>query len=314
MQRYIIRRLLFSVVVMWAVMTLVFIMMRALPGDPITTLAGDEAHPDRIEEIKDSLGLNRSIAVQYFLYLKNLVQLDFGDAIFTRTPVIDLIKAALPRTISLTIVSFIVAISIGIPAGIISAVRRYSIWDHIVSLAAFIGLATPGFWLGIILIIIFGVQLNWLPVFGYRPITDGLWEWFSHLILPGIATGSGLAAVIARQTRSAMLETLSQDYVRTAYSKGLTERVVISRHALRNAMIPVITVMGIGFALLLTGVVITENVFAINGAGRLLLQSIFNRDYPIVQGMVLVVAAIFIMANLIVDVLYAVVNPRIRYT
>ncbi|MCI0440759.1 MAG: ABC transporter permease [Chloroflexi bacterium] len=314
MQRYIIRRLLFSLVVMWAVMTLVFVMIRAIPGDPITTLAGAEAGVERIEEIKNQMGLNRPVPVQYFYYMRNLLQGDLGDAVFTRAPVTDLIGQALPRTISLSVLAFSIAVVIGVPAGIVSAVRRYSIWDHLATLVAFLGLSMPTFWLAILLIIVFGVWLTWLPVFGYRPITDGLWDWLSHLILPAIATSGIFAAVIARQTRSAMLEVMRQDYVRTAYSKGLTERMVIYRHALRNALIPVITVMGIALALLLTGAVITENVFAINGAGRLLIQSILRRDYPVVQGMVLLVAFIFVLSNLVVDVLYAIINPRIRYT
>lgn len=314
MQRYLVRRLIFSLLVIWAVMTLVFIMMRAIPGDPITTLAGTEADVGRIEEIKRELGLTRPVPIQYLFYLRNLLKGDLGDAIFTRAPVTDLIAQALPRTVSLALISFFIAVLLGIPAGIVSAVRRYSVLDHAATLAAFLGLAMPNFWLGIILIIIFGVQLNWLPVFGYRSMSEGLWPWFSHLVLPAIATGSTFAAVIARQTRSAMLEVLRQDYVRTAYAKGLSERLVVRRHALRNALIPVVTVMGIALALLLTGAVIAENVFAINGAGRLLIQSILRRDYPIVQGMVLVVATVFVFSNLIVDILYAFINPRIRYT
>ena len=191
-------------------------------------------------------------------------------------------------------------------------------WDHTATLIAFMGLAMPSFWLGVLLILIFGVWLGLLPVFGYMPMVDKdgvhFWAWFSRLILPAIATGSGAAAILARQTRSAMLETLSQDYIRTAYAKGLRERVVIWRHAFRNSLIPVITVMGIILALLLNGVVIIEVVFAINGLGRLLVNSILGRDYPIVQGVILLTAILFIFANFVVDILYAFVNPRIRYT
>jgi len=232
--------------------------------------------------------------------------------------VIDQIKTAIPRSLSLALVSFLIAVLIGIPAGIISATRRYSIWDHGATLIAFLGLAMPGFWLGVLLILLFGVWLGLLPVFGYMPLFDKdgvhFWAWFSRLILPAIATGAGSAAILARQTRSAMLETLSQDYIRTAYAKGMQERVVIWRHAFRNSLIPVITVMGIILALLLNGVVIIEVVFAINGLGRLLVNSILGRDYPIVQGVILLTAVLFILANFIVDILYAFVNPRIRYT
>ena len=284
----------------------------------MTTMVGNEGDPANIEQIKNRLGLDRPIPVQYFFYLRTVVKLDLGDSIYLRLPVLDQIKTAIPRSLSLALVSFVIAVMIGIPAGIISATRRYSIWDHTATLIAFIGLAMPGFWLGVVLIIVFGVKLGLLPVFGYMPLfsSDGIhfWEWFSRLILPAVATGSGSAAILARQTRSAMLETLSQDYIRTAYAKGMRERVVIWRHAFRNSLIPVITVMGIILALLLNGVVITENVFAIKGLGRLLVDSILGRDYPIVQGVILLTAVLFIFANFIVDILYAFVNPRIRYT
>ncbi len=314
MQRYLIRRLFFSLFAIWATMTVTFIFMRLLPGDPVTTLVGEEGDPAQIESIKARLGLDRPIPVQYFLYLKSLVSLDLGDSIYKRLPVNDLVLEALPRTLSLALVSFAVGVLIGLPAGIISAIRRYSIWDHLATFIAFLGLAMPGFWLGIILIIVFGVELGWLPVFGYSPIGDGVWEWLSRLILPALATGTGFAAILARQTRSAMLEVLSQDYIRTAYAKGLRERIVISRHALRNGLIPVVTVMGIALAILLNGAVITENVFAIKGLGRLFIDGILGRDYPIVQGVILLVACIFIFMNFFVDMLYAVINPRIRYT
>lgn len=318
MQRYLIRRLLFSLFAVWATATLTFFFIRALPGDPITTMVGNEGDPESIERIKNRLGLDKPIPVQYFFYLRAMVKLDLGESIYLRLPVLDQIKTAIPRSLSLAFISFIIAVGIGIPAGIISATRRYSIWDHTATLIAFVGLAMPGFWLGIILIIVFGVKLGLLPVFGYMPMfgSDGFqfWEWFSRLILPAIATGSGSAAILARQTRSAMLETLSQDYIRTAYAKGMRERVVIWRHAFRNSLIPIITVLGIILALLLNGVVITENVFAIKGLGRLLVDSILGRDYPIVQGVILLTAILFIFANFIVDILYAFVNPRIRYT
>ena len=314
MQRYIIRRFIFSLFAIWATMTVTFIFMRLLPGDPVTTLVGEEGDPSQIETIKARLGLDQPVPIQYFFYLRSLATLDLGESIYKRLPVNDLMAQALPRTISLSIVSFVVGVAIGLPAGIISAIRRYSIWDHGATLIEFLGLAMPGFWLGIILIIVFGVQLNWLPVFGYTPLSEGLWDWLRRLILPALATGTGFAAILARQTRSAMLEVLSQDYIRTAYAKGLRERVVMNRHALRNGMIPVVTVMGIALAILLNGAVITENVFAMNGLGRLFIESILGRDYPIVQGVILLVAFIFIFMNFIVDMLYAVINPRIRYT
>ena len=317
MQRYLFRRLIFSIFAIWATITLTFMFMRALPGDPITTMVGNEGDPATIEGIKERLGLNQPVPIQYLYYVRAMTTLDLGDSIYLRLPVVDQIKAALPRSLSLAFISFVVAVAIGIPAGIISATRRYSIWDHGATMAAFLGLAMPSFWLGIVLILVIGVQFNLLPVFGYAALRDSsgihFWPWLSHLILPALATGTGSAAILARQTRSAMLETLSQDYIRTAYAKGLRERVVIWRHAFRNSLIPVITVMGIILALLLNGIVITENVFAIRGLGRLLVDSILGRDYPIVQGVILMTAVLFIFANLFVDILYAFINPRIRY-
>ena len=314
MQAYIFRRFLFSLFAIWATMTLTFIMVRAIPGDPITALAGEEGDPETIAKIRARLGLDAPVHIQYFLYMRTLIKLDLGESVFTRLPVSTQIKEAIPRTLSLTLIAYVMGVGIGIPAGVISAIRRYSIWDYLASTIAFMGLAMPSFWLAILLIIVFGVQLGWLPVFGYSPISEGIWPWLSHLIMPAIATGTGFAAILARQTRSAMLETLNQDYIRTAYSKGLNERVVIWRHAFRNSLIPVITVMGIALALLLTGAVVTENVFAIQGLGRLLIFSILGRDYPTVQGMILLIALVFIFSNFVVDIIYAMVNPRIRYT
>ena len=314
MQRYLIRRFIFSLFAIWATMTVTFLFMRLLPGDPITTMVGAEGDPSQIEVIKERLGLNRPVWVQYFYYIRNMITLDLGDSIYLRLPVTEQIFEALPRTLSLSIVSFVAGVGIGLPAGIISAIRRYSAWDHTATLIAFLGLAMPGFWLGILLIVVFGVQLGWLPVFGYSPLSDGFWEWLSRLILPALATGTGFGAILARQTRSAMLEVLSQDYIRTAYAKGMRERIVITRHALRNGLIPVVTVMGIALAILLNGAVITENVFAIKGLGRLFIDAILGRDYPLVQGVILLVAFIFIFMNFFVDMLYAIINPRIRYT
>lgn len=323
MQRYLLRRLLFSLFAVWATVTLTFLFMRALPGDPITTMVGSEGDPSQIEVIKNRLGLDKPVPIQYFYYMRSIARLDLGDSIYLRLPVLDQMKAALPRSLSLALVAFIIGVGIGIPAGVISAVRRYSIWDHLATLIAFTGLAMPAFWLGIVLIILVGVKANlWfgfgLPVFGYVPLRDSsglhFWPWLSHLILPAIATGTGIAAILARQTRSAMLETLSQDYIRTAYAKGMREWVVIWRHAFRNSLIPVITVMGIVLALLLNGVVIIESVFAFKGLGRLLVDSILGRDYPMVQGVIIFIAILFISANFIVDILYAFINPRIRYS
>ncbi|MDQ7849027.1 MAG: ABC transporter permease [Armatimonadota bacterium] len=313
MQEYIVRRILFALLVMWAVATLVFLMMRAIPGDPVRAFVGFEGDPAVVEQVRRNLGLDRPLPVQYLRWLAALGRGDLGNSIWNRQPVTTLLREALPRTLSLALLSFLVAVSLALPAGIVSAVRRYSLADHTLTVAAFLGLAMPDFWVGIVLIIVFSVFLQVLPAFGYEPLSSGLWPWLSHLILPAVATGTSFAAILARMTRSALLEVLREDYVRTARAKGLEERAVILRHALRNALIPVITVMGIALALLLAGAVIAENVFAIRGVGRLLIEAILNRDYPIVQGTILVIAAIFVCMNLVVDLLYAVINPRIRY-
>lgn len=313
MKEYVLRRLAYAVLVMWAVATLVFFMMRAIPGDPVQAYVGFEGDPEAIEHIKRSLGLDRPLVVQYARWLAALTRGDLGFSIWNRQPVATQLAEALPRTLSLALLSFGVAVGIALPAGIVSAVRRYSFADHSLTFFAFLGLAMPDFWVGIVLIIVFAVELRLLPAFGYEGLAAGVWPWLSHLILPSIATGTSFAAILARMTRAALLEVLHDDYVRTARAKGLAERPVVLRHALRNALIPVITVMGIAFALLLAGAVIAENVFAIRGVGRLLIEAILNRDFPIVQGTILVIAAVFVFMNLLVDILYAVVNPKIRY-
>jgi peptide/nickel transport system permease protein len=288
-------------------------MMRAIPGDPVRALVGFEGDPQAVELIRKELGLDRPVPVQYVRWLGRLVRGDLGNSIWNHQPVNQLLVHALPRTLSLAMLSFAVALAIAVPAGIISAVKKYSVYDHTLTGVAFLGLAMPDFWVGIVLIIVFAVRLRVLPAFGYEPISAGLWPWLSHLILPAITTGTSFSAILARMTRSALLEVMREDYVRTARAKGLGERIVILRHALRNGLIPVLTVMGIAFALLLAGAVIAENVFAIKGVGRLLIEGILNRDFPVVQGTILMIAAIFVFMNLFVDLLYAVVNPKIRY-
>jgi peptide/nickel transport system permease protein len=313
MKEYILRRIVFALLVMWAVATLVFFMMRAIPGDPVQAFVGFEGDPEAVAQIKRTLGLDRPLPVQYVKWLAALGHGDLGFSIWNRQPVTSQLKEALPRTISLALLSFLIAVGIALPAGIVSAVWRYSPADHTLTLFAFLGLAMPDFWVGIVLIIAFAVQLHWLPAFGYEPISSGLWPWLSHLILPAIATGTSFSAILARMTRAALLEVLREDYVRTARAKGLGEQAVVLRHALRNSLIPVLTVMGIAFALLLAGAVIAENVFAIRGVGRLLIEAILNRDFPIVQGTILVIAVVFVFMNLVVDILYALINPKIRY-
>jgi peptide/nickel transport system permease protein len=314
MSRYLIRRTLGAIVVMWAVATLVFFMLRAVPGDPLAAMLFDVADPQAAEALREKFGLDRPVWVQYVKWFALVLQGDFGTSFLgSRIEVSRVLLEALPRTLSLAALSFLIATAIAVPAGLISALKRHSTFDHAVTFFAFLGLAMPEFWLAILLIIVFAANLQWLPAIGYVPLADGFWPWFSHLILPSIAIGTSFAAIIARMIRSSMLEVLRTEYMQVARAKGLLQARLLFVHALPNALIPVVTVMGIVLALLMVSTVVVENVFAIKGLGRVLVQGIFNRDYPVVQGAILVVSAIFVFANLVVDVLYTVIDPRIRY-
>jgi peptide/nickel transport system permease protein len=311
--RYIIRRLVHAVFIVWGVATLVFFMLQITPGDPVVQMLGEEYTPEAAAELEQKLGYDQPIYLQYFKWFSNVLQGDLGRSVSSGETVTDAIKTAFPKTLSITAISFFIAVAIAVPAGIIAALWRNSVIDYVVSLLAFIGVSMPGFWFGIVLIIVFAVHLHWLPAIGYTPISEGVWEWFKHLLLPGIAVGMGYSAILMRFIRAGLLEVLGSDYVRTARSKGLRESSVIIRHALRNSLIPVVTVAGIQLALLLNGTVIIEIVFSIRGMGRLLVRGIFDKDYPVVQATILIVALIFVLANLIVDILYTFLDPRIRY-
>ena len=313
MNRYVLRRIIQALLVIWAVGSLVFFMLRAVPGDPIQALLAD-VDPSAADVIRAKLGLDQPVIVQYLLWLRNTLQGDLGQSLYgNHVSVNRIILEAIPRTLSLATLAFIISFSLALTTGVLSAVKKYSVVDHIFTVAAFIGISLPDFWLGIMLIIVFASGLRWLPAIGYEPLSEGLWPWLSHLILPALAAGLPFSAGITRITRSAMLEVLQQDYIMVARSKGLKERIIIGRHALRNALIPVVTVMGISLALLFSGTVVVENVFAIKGLGRVLIQGIINRDYPVVQGSILLVAVLLVFTNLAVDILYTVIDPRIDY-
>jgi peptide/nickel transport system permease protein len=289
-------------------------MLRLVPGDPFLAMVFDTGDPAAAEEMRRDFGLDDPMIVQYFKYIWQMLQGNMGTSIYgSRVPVSRIIAEAFPRTISLTVLAFVIALMISVPAGLISALRKHSMLDHSVTVVAFLGLSMPDFWLAILLIIVFAANLGWLPAIGYSPLSAGFWPWFSHLILPAIAIGTPFAAIVARMIRSSMLEVMKTDYMQVARSKGLLTWQLLLRHALPNALIPVITVMGIALALLMAGAVVVENVFAIKGLGRVLILGILNRDYPVVQGAILVVSAIFVFSNLIVDTLYTVIDPRIRY-
>ncbi|MBL8126783.1 MAG: ABC transporter permease [Thermomicrobiales bacterium] len=314
MGRYITRRLIHAVFVIWGCATLVFFMLRMIPGDPVIQMLGPEYTPEAAVALRHKLGLDEPLLTQYVRWITNVARGDLGGSIASGETVADAIKAGVPKTASLTLVSFLIAVTIALPAGIVAALQRNKPVDYIASFIAFIGVSMPSFWFGIILILVFAVQLKWLPAIGYAEIADkGFGEWLKRLILPGLAIGAGYAAILMRFVRAGLLEVLSSDYVRTARAKGVRERAVIVRHALRNALIPVVTVAGIQLALLLSGTVVIETVFSIRGLGRILVGAIFDRDYPIVQGVILLVSVVFVLANLIVDVLYTFLDPRIRY-
>jgi peptide/nickel transport system permease protein/oligopeptide transport system permease protein len=305
MLQYVIKRLLSTIPVLIGISLLLFFLLRMLPGDPAQVLAGQMATPEEVELIRHQLGLDRPIYVQYGSFLIRLTRFDLGRSARTRNPVIEEIWARLPNTLLLAVVAITLACLFGIPAGIISAVRPYTWIDYVVTSTAIFGISMPVFWLGLMLIVFFSVILHWLPAGG-----TGTWR---HVILPSLTLAAFVIAFIARMTRSSMIEVLSQDYTTTARSKGLKEHVVIIKHALKNALIPIITVVGLQFGMLLGGAVLTETVFAWPGLGRLIVDSILARDYPVIQGAILIFGLLYILVNLVVDLLYAYVDPRIRY-
>ena len=305
MLQYVIKRLLSTIPVLIGISLLLFFMLRMLPGDPAQVLAGQMASQEDIELIRHQLGLDRPIHVQYAFFLGRLARFDLGRSARTQNPVTEEIWARLPNTMLLAVVAITLACLFGIPAGIISAVRPYTWLDYVVTSTAIFGISMPVFWLGLMLVVVFSIILQWLPAGG-----TGTWR---HVILPSFTLAAFVVAFIARMTRSSMIEVLSQDYTTTARSKGLKEQVVIIKHALKNALIPIITVIGLQFGMLLGGAVLTETVFAWPGVGRLIVDSITGRDYPMIQGAILVFGLLYILVNLVVDLLYAYVDPRIRY-
>jgi ABC-type dipeptide/oligopeptide/nickel transport system permease component len=304
-RNYILRRLLMLVPVLFGVTLVSFSLLHLVPGDPAEVLGGQEATKEDIERIRMEYGLDRPVAIQYLRFVWNAARGDLGVSIQSRHPVRDLLFQRLAFTLQLSLVSILVASAIGLLAGIISSTRPYSVIDTTSMLGALFGISMPIFWFGLLLILIFAVNLRWLPSGGTGTVR--------HLILPAIALGSASAAVIARMTRASMLEVARQDYMRTARAIGQREGVVVFRHGLKNAMIPILTVFGLEFGYMLGGAVLTETVFSLPGIGRLLVEGIFARDYPVVQGAMMLVATTFVLVNLLTDVAYAFFDPRIRY-
>jgi peptide/nickel transport system permease protein len=310
---YVLRRLAATIAVMAVVAFVVFGLLYFTPGDPAAILAGDAATDDDIRKIREKLGLDQPFFIRLGAWLWALAHGDLGTSIFTNLPVTTLIGQRVEPTAALTLCTLLVAVLVAVALGVLAAARVGTWIDRLVMGFSVLGFSVPVFVLAYILILVFSIQLDWLPVQGYSNLRDGFWPWLSHLILPSIALGTVYMALIARITRASMLEVLAQDYIRTAQAKGLDELGVVTRHALKNAAIPIVTIVGIGVALLISGAVVTETVFAIPGIGRLTVDAILRRDYPIIQGVTLLFSAIYVLVNLLVDLSYLVLDPRIRY-
>jgi len=309
----VLRRLVATIPVMGVVAIAVFALLHVTPGDPAVIIAGDYATTDDIARIRTRLGLDQPFHAQVAIWLGRIVRGDLGTSIFSGLPVATLIGQRAATTIWLTLFAMLISVGIGVPIGVVAAWRRGSWLDRAVMVFAVSGFSMPTFWLGFILVYVFAISAGWLPVQGYHPIADGLWPFLSHLILPALTLSVVYMALIARMTRASMLGVLDEDYIRTAFAKGLAPRNVLVRHALKNASLPVVTIIGLGFALLIGGAVVTESVFALPGLGRLTVDAIVRRDYPVIQGVLLVVSGVYVLINLVVDVLYVVLDPRIRY-
>lgn len=291
---------------------MVFGLQQLMPGDPALVLAGEERDPAVLEQIRAELKLDQPLVMQYLHWIGNVVQGDLGFSWRIREPVTNLVATKLPVTLQLAAMAFAIAVVIGVPLGVLSAVKKNSFWDYLANGMGLAGLSTPNFWLGIMLILLISVKLGWLPPSGYVPLAEDWRQSLATTIMPAFVLGTGIAAVFMRHTRSAMLTALEQDYVRTARAKGLSEFIVVARHALRNALVPVVTLGALELGTLLSGAVLTEQVFSIPGFGKLIVDAVFNRDYPVVQGVVLVTATVYILLNLAADVLYVLINPRMR--
>jgi len=310
---YLLRRVLAVIPVMIIVATLAFVLIHLAPGDPASVIAGPYATPDDVGKLRRQLGLDEPLPMQLMHWYGRLLTGNLGDSIFLRRPVTEAVLERIEPTLLLTIWGTLIAVLLGVPAGIVSARYHNSAVDHSLMGLALLGLSIPNFLLGLLMILVFGVWLGWLPVAGYVPLDEGLWRNTRSLLMPSVSLGLVQSALIARITRSSMLDVLREQYIVSGRAKGLDERTVVYKHALKNAIIPTLTVIGITFALLVGGAVVIETVFNIPGLGRLIISAILRRDYPVVQGVVLVTATVYVMINLGVDLLYALIDPRIRY-
>lgn len=310
---YIIRRILAIFPVMLIVAIFVFLLLRLTPGDPAAIIAGDMATPEQLERIREAMGLNQPIHTQFITWLGRLLQGDLGTSLISGTPVTTMVGQRIFPTINLALLTIAIAVAIAVPMGVLAAWRHRSWVDYAVMSFSVLGFSVPVFVIGYIFILVFSIVLGWLPVQGYAAPADGFGEFLYRAILPALTLATIYIALIARMTRASMLEVLGEDYIRTARAKGVKESRVLFRHALRNAAVPILTVIGTGFALLISGVVVTESVFNIPGIGRLTVDAILARDYPVIQAMILITSATYVVVNLIIDISYTVFDPRIRY-
>jgi peptide/nickel transport system permease protein len=312
MLSFLAKRIVQLVPTLFFVSVIIFSLQQLLPGDPALVMAGEERDPEVLAQIRKQYRLDQPVYVQYVYWVKGVVHGDLGESMRIHVPVRDLVLEKLPVTMQLASMALVFALLIGIPAGVVSAVKKDTVWDYAANVFALWGLSTPNFWLGIMLIFLFSVKLGWLPASGYVSLAEDWRASIAATIMPAFVLGNAIAAVLMRHTRAAMLQAMQSDYVRTARAKGLFERSVILKHAMRNAITPVITLGALEFGTLLSGAVLTEQIFSIPGFGKLIVDSVFNRDYAVVQGVVLVTATTYITLNLIADVLYVLVNPRLR--
>ena len=311
--RYLLQRLFTTIIVVFGITFVVFMIIQLVPGDPARVVLGVAASEENVEALRERLGLNEPIWQQYLTWLGGLLQGDLGDSLVTGQSVTEQILQRLPATLTLAAAGLIVGLFIGLPAGILSAIKPHTPLDITASILSQIGVSIPDFWLGILLVLLFSLTLGWFPSQGYTPFSEDPVDWFMHLILPALTVGIICGAIQTRFNRSAMLEVLHQDYVRTARAKGLTEAIVINKHALRNALIPIITILGLQLTALLSAVVVVEVVFSWPGLGRLTLDAVLDRDYPLLQGAVFTIATVLAFVNLGTDLLYAFIDPRIEY-
>jgi peptide/nickel transport system permease protein len=309
---FLLQRVAISIVTLLVISLVVFTGVRMIPGDPARVMGGTDADPAGLAEIRAKYGLDDPVPLQYLRWLGLALRGDLGESIRTREGVVRTVAMKLPITIELAGLSLLIALAIAIPAGVFSAVRRNTIWDLLANGVSLCGLSVPSFWLGIMLILLFSVRLRLLPASGFVPLFQDPLANLERMIMPAFVLGAGLAAVLMRQTRNSMIEVMSADYIRTAYSKGLAGRVVVFRHAIRNGLIPVVTILGLQTGALMGGAVVTEQIFVVPGFGRLIVEAVFTRDYPMVQGVVLITASAYVLINLLVDVAYSLLNPRIR--